>query len=93
MDGTTVKPGLFKFEWAVNNSEYTSSLGKDTSVTFSDGVTWQTKTSYNGKALTNLQYEDGEHLIIGDYAEKLAIIILAAILTSYYSIAPLHRKK
>lgn len=30
---TTVKPGLFKFEWAVNNSEYTSSLGKDTSVT------------------------------------------------------------
>lgn len=68
---TTVKPGLFKFEWAVNNSEYTSSLGKDTSVTFSDGITWQTKTSYNGKALTNLQYEDGEHLIIGDYAEKI----------------------
>lgn len=68
---TTVKPGLFKFEWAVNNSEYTSSLGKDTSVTFSDGIIWQTKTSYNGKALTNLQYEDGEHLIIGDYAEKI----------------------
>lgn len=68
---TTVKPGLFKFEWAVNNSEYTSSLGKDTSVTFSDGITWQTKTSYNGKALTNLQYEDGEHLIIGDYAKKI----------------------
>lgn len=68
---TTVKPGLFKFEWAVNNSEYTSSLGKDISVTFSDGITWQTKTSYNGKALTNLQYEDGEHLIIGDYAEKI----------------------
>lgn len=68
---TAVKPGLFKFEWAVNNSEYTSSLGKDTSVTFSDGITWQTKTSYNGKALTNLQYEDGEHLIIGDYAETI----------------------
>lgn len=68
---TTVKPGLFRFEWAVNNSEYTSSLGKDTSVTFSDGIIWQTKTSYNGKALTNLQYEDGEHLIIGDYTEKI----------------------
>lgn len=68
---TTVKPGLFRFEWTVNNSEYTSSLGKDTSVTFSDSITWQTKTSYNGKALTNLQYEDGEHLIIGDYAEKI----------------------
>lgn len=68
---TTVKPGLFRFEWTVNNSEYTSSLGKDTSVTFSDSITWQTKTSYNGKALTNLSYEDGEHLIIGDYAEKI----------------------
>lgn len=68
---TTVKPGLFRFEWVVNNSEYTSSLGEDISVTFSDGITWQTKTSYNGKALTNLQYEDGEHLIIGDYAEKI----------------------
>lgn len=68
---TTAKPGLFRFEWVVNNSEYTSSLGKDISVTFSDGITWQTKTSYNGKALTNLQYEDGEHLIIGDYAEKI----------------------
>ena len=67
---TTVKPGLFRFEWTVNNSEYTSSLGKDTSVTFSDSITWQTKTSYNGKALTNLSYEDGEHLIIGDYAKK-----------------------
>jgi hypothetical protein len=68
---TTVKPGLFRFEWTVNNSEYTSSLGKDTSVTFSDDITWQTKTSYNGKALINLQYEDGEHLIIGDYAETI----------------------
>lgn len=68
---TTVKLGLFRFEWTVNNSEYTSSLGKDTSVTFSDDITWQTKTSYNGKALINLQYEDGEHLIIGDYAETI----------------------
>lgn len=68
---TTVKPGLFRFEWTINNSEYTSSLGKDTSVTFSDSITWQTKTSYNGKALTNLSYEDGEHLIIGDYAKKI----------------------
>lgn len=68
---TTVKPGLFRFEWTINNSEYTSSLGKDTNVTFSDSITWQTKTSYNGKALTNLSYEDGEHLIIGDYAEKI----------------------
>lgn len=68
---TTVNPGLFRFEWTVNNSEYTSSLGKDTSVTFSDSITWQTKTSYNGKALTNLSYEDGEHLIIGDYAKKI----------------------
>lgn len=68
---TTVKPSLFRFEWTVNNSEYTSSLGKDTSVTFSDSITWQTKTSYNGKALTNLSYEDGEHLIIGDYAKKI----------------------
>lgn len=68
---TTVKPGLFRFEWTVNNSEYTSSLGKNTSVTFSDSITWQTKTSYNGKALTNLSYEDGEHLIIGDYAKKI----------------------
>lgn len=68
---TTVKPGLFRFEWTVNNSEYTSSLGKDISVTFSDSITWQTKTSYNGKALTNLSYEDGEHLIIGDYAKKI----------------------
>lgn len=68
---TTVKPGLFRFEWTVNNSEYTSSLGKDTNVTFSDSITWQTKTLYNGKALTNLSYEDGEHLIIGDYAEKI----------------------
>lgn len=68
---TTVKPGLFRFEWTVNNSEYTSSLGKDTSVTFSDDITWQTKTSYNGEALINLQYEDGEHLIIGDYAETI----------------------
>lgn len=67
---TTAKPGLFRFEWTVNNSEYTSSLGKDTNVTFSDSITWQTKTSYNGKALTNLSYEDGEHLIIGDYAKK-----------------------
>ena len=68
---TTVKPGLFRFEWTVNNSEYTSSLGKDTSVTFSVSITWQTKTSYNGKALINLSYEDGEHLIIGDYAETI----------------------
>lgn len=68
---TTVKPGLFRFEWSINNSEYTSSLGKDTNVTFSDSITWQTKTSYNGKALTNLSYEDGEHLIIGDYAKKI----------------------
>lgn len=68
---TTVKPGLFRFEWTANNSEYTSSLGKDTNVTFSDSITWQTKTSYNGKALTNLSYEDGEHLIIGDYAETI----------------------
>lgn len=68
---TTVKPGLFRFEWTINNSEYTSSLGKDTNVTFSDDITWQTKTSYNGKALINLQYEDGEHLIIGDYAETI----------------------
>lgn len=68
---TTVKPGLFRFEWTANNSEYTSSLGKDTNVTFSDSITWQTKTSYNGKALTNSSYEDGEHLIIGDYAKKI----------------------
>lgn len=68
---TTVKPGLFRFEWTINNSEYTSSLGKNTNVTFSDSITWQTKTSYNGKALTNLSYEDGEHLIIGDYAKKI----------------------
>lgn len=38
---TTVKPGLFKFEWAVNNSEYTSSLGKDTSVTFNCCLIWE----------------------------------------------------
>lgn len=63
---------LFKFEWVVSNKEYTSSLGKDTNVVFVDSnITWQTKTSYNGKALTNLSYEDGEHLIIGDYAEKI----------------------
>ena len=63
---------LFKFEWVAGNKEYTSSLGKDTDVVFVDSnITWQTKTSYNGKALTNLQYEDGEHLIIGDYAEKI----------------------
>ena len=68
---TTVKPGLFRFEWTARNSEYTSSLGKDADVTFSDSITWQTKTSYNGKALTNLSYEDGEHLIIGDYAKKI----------------------
>ncbi len=63
---------LFKFEWVTGNKEYTSSLGKDTDVVFVDSnITWQTKTSYNGKALTNLQYEDGEHLIIGDCAEKI----------------------
>lgn len=63
---------LFKFEWVVSNKEYTSSLGKDTNVVFVDSnITWQTKTSYNGKALTNLSYEDGEHLIIGNYAEKI----------------------
>lgn len=82
---TTVKPGLFRFEWTVNNSEYTSSLGKDTSVTFSDSITWQTKTSYNGKALTNLSYEDGEHLIIGDYAKKLVIIILVVTMILLFS--------
>lgn len=63
---------LFKFEWVAANKEYTSSLGKDTDVVFVDSnITWQTKTSYNGKALTNLSYEDGEHLIIGDCAEKI----------------------
>ena len=61
---------LFKFEWVAGNKEYTSSLGKDTNVVFVDSnITWQTKTSYNGKALTNLQYEDGEHLIIGNRYE------------------------
>lgn len=61
---------LFKFEWVAGNKEYTSSLGKDTDVVFVDSnITWQTKTSYNGKALTNLQYEDGEHLIIGNRYE------------------------
>lgn len=64
--------GLFRFEWVAGNKEYTSSLGKDANVVFVDSnITWQTKTSYNGKALTNLQYEDGEHLIIGDYAKKI----------------------
>lgn len=63
---------LFKFEWVAGNKEYTSSLGKDTNVVFVDSnITWQTKTSYNGKALTNLSYEDGEHLIIGDCAKKI----------------------
>lgn len=62
--------GLFRFEWVAGNKEYTSSLGKDTNVVFVDSnITWQTKTSYNGKALTNLQYEDGEHLIIGNRYE------------------------
>lgn len=61
---------LFKFEWVAGNKEYTSSLGKDMDVVFVDSnITWQTKTSYNGKALTNLQYEDGEHLIIGNRYE------------------------
>ncbi len=61
---------LFKFEWVAGNKEYTSSFGKDTNVVFVDSnITWQTKTSYNGKALTNLQYEDGEHLIIGNRYE------------------------
>lgn len=62
--------GLFRFEWVAGNKEYTSSLGKDTNVVFVDSnITWQTKTSYNGKALTNLQYEDGEHLIIANRHE------------------------
>jgi hypothetical protein len=62
--------GLFRFEWVAGNKEYTSSLGKDTNVVFVDSnITWQTKTSYNGKALTNLQYEDGEHLIIANRYE------------------------
>lgn len=62
--------GLFRFEWVAGNKEYTSSLGKDTNVVFVDSnITWQTKTSYNGKALTNLQYEDGEYLIIGNRYE------------------------
>lgn len=61
---------LFKFEWVAGNKDYTSSLGKDTNVVFVDSnITWQTKTSYNGKALTNLQYEDGEYLIIGNRYE------------------------
>lgn len=66
----SIVAGLFRFEWVADNKEYTSSLGKDTNVAFVDSnITWQTKTSYNGKALINLQYEDGEHLIIANRHE------------------------
>ena len=59
-------PGqLFKFEWIVNGKEYSTSLGRDVEVVFPNGITWQTKTSYNGKGLLNSTYEDGDLLLIG----------------------------
>ena len=64
-ENESVPAQLFKFEWIVNGKEYSTSLGRDVEVVFPNGITWQTKTSYNGKGLPNSTYEDGDLLLIG----------------------------
>lgn len=64
-ENESVPAQLFKFEWIVNGKEYSTSLGRDVDVVFPNGITWQTKTSYNGKRLPNSTYEDGDLLLIG----------------------------
>lgn len=48
-ENESVPAQLFKFEWIVNGKEYSTSLGRDVEVVFPNEITWQTKTSYNGK--------------------------------------------
>lgn len=64
-ENESVPAQLFKFEWIVNGKEYSTSLGRDEEVVFPNEITWQTKTSYNGKGLPNSTYEDGDLLLIG----------------------------
>lgn len=64
-ENESVPAQLFKFEWVVNGKEYSTSLGRDKEVVFPNEITWQTKTSYNGKGLPNSTYEDGDLLLIG----------------------------
>ncbi|WP_302285769.1 hypothetical protein [Bacteroides clarus] len=64
-ENESVPAQLFKFEWIVNGKEYSTSLGRDKEVVFPNEITWQTKTSYNGKGLPNSTYEDGDLLLIG----------------------------
>mgnify|MGYP006874099080 FL=1 len=64
-ENESVPTQLFKFEWIVNGKEYSTSLGRDVEVVFPNEITWQTKTSYNGKGLPNSTYEDGDLLLIG----------------------------
>lgn len=64
-ENESVPAQLFKFEWIVNGKEYSTSLGRDVEVVFPNEITWQTKTSYNGKGLPNSTYEDGDLLLIG----------------------------
>lgn len=67
--GFITKGQLFRFEWIVGDKEYTTNMNIDSSITFPNGISYQTKTSYNGKAIINSTYEDETTLIIGKRKE------------------------
>lgn len=67
--GFITKGQLFRFEWIVGDKEYTTNMNIDSSITFPNGISYQTKTSYNGKAIISSTYEDETTLIIGKRKE------------------------
>lgn len=67
--GFITKGQLFRFEWIVGDKEYTTNMNIDSSIAFPNGISYQTKTSYNGKAIISSTYEDETTLIIGKRKE------------------------
>lgn len=67
--GFITKGQLFRFEWIVGDKEYTTNMNIDSSIAFPNGISYQTKTSHNGKAIISSTYEDETTLIIGKRKE------------------------
>lgn len=67
--GFITKGQLFRFERIVGDKEYTTNMNIDSSIAFPNGISYQTKTSYNGKAIISSTYEDETTLIIGKRKE------------------------
>lgn len=56
----------FRFEYTVVAQQRTTSYGHDTQVTFvPDGISWQTRTSYNGVPITTSNSVDYGNLVVG----------------------------